>query len=403
MEWFDKIKAAFPGSSKTRIGPEVITIDIPNDIYIKELAIYSAISLIANAISQSEVKVYENGKSVQNEDYFSLNIKPNPNESASQFWHKVTEKALRDEKGALCFISGRNLYCADDFVLEQKRPFQGHIYSGVTVDDFQMDRKFAADQVFIFKLENIQAKKLIDGLYSSVGSVISTAMSAYKDTNAVKYKLKIDGVQAGDTNFNEEFKKILEEPLKKYMNGDAKLYIEYTGRTLEKMKSEGTQKSSDDTIKLIEEVFKITGKAFKIPESLMLGNITNMNDVVKSFLTFAVDPFADMIGQVLTGQYGYENWKQGNYYKVDTSGVNHVDVFDMADKIDKLISSAFASIDEVRERAGLDSLNEEWSKKHLLTKNYEFIDKKNKVIGGSSSEESSDDDEIRTASGEEYI
>lgn len=42
-------------------------------------------------------------------------------------------------------------------------------------------------------------------------------------------------------------------------------------------------KSSDDTISLIEEMFKIVGKAFKIPESLMLGNITNMNDVVKSF------------------------------------------------------------------------------------------------------------------------
>ena len=159
------------------------------------------------------------------------------------------------------------------------------------------------------------------------------------------------------------------------------------------MKSEGTSKSSDDTISLIEEMFKIVGKAFKIPESLMLGNITNMNDVVKSFLTFSVDPWADMIGQVLTGQYGYANWKNGNYFRVDTSTVNHVDIFDMADKIDKLISSAFASIDEVREKAGLDILNEDWSKNHLLTKNYEFINEKNKMIGGKDNE-TTDDDEI---------
>lgn len=58
-------------------------------------------------------------------------------------------------------------------------------------------------------------KKLIDGLYADIGSIISTAMSAYKDTNAVKYKFKIDSVQAGDEAFNKEFENILKEPLKK--------------------------------------------------------------------------------------------------------------------------------------------------------------------------------------------
>ena len=67
---------------------------------------------------------------------------------------------------------------------------------------------------------------------------------------------------------------------------------------------------------------------------------------------------------------------------MDTSGVNHVDIFDMAGNIDKLISSAFMSIDEVRDRADLDQLGEEWSRRHVLTKNYEFIDEKAKQIGG---------------------
>ena len=386
MSWIDKIKAAFPKTSVERVGPETITIDVPSNIYIKELAIYSATSLIANAIAQSEIKVYKNNQSVKDEDYFSLNIKPNPNESASHFWHKVVEKALRDEQGALCFISGRNLYCADSFVLESKRPFRGNIYSGVVVDDFQMQKKFTSNDVFLFKLENIQAKRLIDGLYTDIGSVIATAIGAYKDTNGVKYKFRIEGLQAGDEKFNEEFEQILKEPLRKFIDGDAKLYVEYTGRVLEKMKSDGTPKSSDDIVGLMEEIFKMTGKAFKIPESLMLGNITNMNDVVKSFLTFSVDPWANMISEVLTGQYGYANYMKGNYFRVDTSTVNHIDIFDMADKIDNLIRSAFASVDEVRDKAGLDKLDEEWSKKHLLTKNYEFIDKKNEVIGGNSSE-----------------
>lgn len=387
----DTLKSIFPNTTTGRIGPDVIEISVPKSFYVKELAVYAATSLIANAISQSEIKVYKAGELVKDEDYFSLNIRPNPNQSASQFWHKVAEKALKasPEKGALCFIHNRHLYCADDYSIEVKRPFLGNIYSGIVVDGFQMSRKFTADQVFVFKLENTEAYHMINAWHQEYGQCVAQAMESYKDTNAKKYKLKIDGVQAGDKKFNEEFEKILKEPLRKFTNNEAKIYVEYTGRELQEMESKTSAKNSDDTIKLIEETFKIVGKVYKVPESLMMGNITNMNDVVKAFLTFAVDPYADMIGKELTGQYGYESWEQGNYYKVDTSTVNHVDIFDMADKIDKLISSSFACIDEVREKAGLDRINEEWSSKHMLTKNYEFIEKMLKEGGNTSEEDKS--------------
>lgn len=396
MGWFEKIKGVFTDSTQVHVGPNEseIEITIPNSLYIRELAIYTATSLIANAISQCEIKVYQNNKSIKNEDYFSLNIKPNPNESASEFWQKVVNKMLRASpgKGALCFISGRNIYCADDYAIVEQRPFLGNIYGGVSVDKFLLDRKFTARDCFIFKLENTQANNLIKGMYEDYGNIVSKAMESYKDSNVQKFKLKVDGAKAGDPQFNETFEKVLREPIQKFTSGEKKVYIEYSGYELDPMKTDGTQKNSDDVIKLIDQVFKITGKAYKIPESLMLGNITNMNDVIKAFLTFAVEPVTDMIGKVLTGGYGLEEWQKGNYYKVDTSGINHIDIFDMANNIDKLISSAFMCIDEVRERTGLDVIDEEWSKKHVLTKNYEFMEKMMKEVdeGGNGSEKNTD-------------
>lgn len=397
MGWYEKIKSVFMDSSRVHIGPDEseIEIIIPKSLYIRELAIYTATSLIANAISQSEIKVYQGGKAVKNEEYFSLNIKPNPNESASAFWQKVLEKMLRASpgKGALCFISGKNLYCADDYSIVEKRPFLGNIYGGISIDQYLIDRNFTSDQCFIFRLENTQANHLIKQMYDDYGKIVSKAMEAYKASNSTKFKLKVKGAKAGDPEFNETFEKVLKQPIQQVTNGEKKVYIEYEGYELEPMKIDGSQKNSDDVVKLIDQIFKITGKAYKIPESLMLGNITNMNDVIKSFLTFAVDPVADMISKTLTGQYGLDNWINGNYYKVDTSGVNHVDIFDMANNIDKLISSAFMCIDEVRERTGMDIIDEEWSSKHVLTKNYEFMEKMMKEVkeGGNSSEENTDD------------
>ena len=221
MGIIDRLKEIFPKTITGRQGPDVIQIDIPTEIYVKELAIYTATSLIANAISQSEIEVYKSGKSVQDEDYYSLNIKPNKNESASQFWHKVVEKLLRSEDGVLCFISGRELFCADDFTLAEKRPFLGNVYSGIVVDDLTLNRKFTASQVFLFKLENIQARKLINGMHNDYGKIISTAMRSYQDTNDTKYVLKVHGLQAGDEKFRKEWEDILKQPLTDYVNGKA--------------------------------------------------------------------------------------------------------------------------------------------------------------------------------------
>ena len=47
----------------------------------------------------------------------------------------------------------------------------------------------------------------------------------------------------------------------------------------------------------------------------------------------------------------------------------HIDIFDLATSIDKLIASGFLSIDEVREKVGLRGFNEEWSTLHWMTLN----------------------------------
>ena len=128
-------------------------------------------------------------------------------------------------------------------------------------------------------------------------------------------------------------------------------------------------------------MFEIVAQAFQIPVSLMLGNITNMNEIVKVFLTFCIDPIADMISEELTRKTcgDYDNWAKGNYIKVDTSTINHIDILDVAEKADKLIASGTCCIDEVRSIIGFDRLNTEFSQQHFITKNYDTVE--NRLIG----------------------
>lgn len=62
--------------------------------------------------------------------------------------------------------------------------------------------------------------------------------------------------------------------------------------------------------------------------------------------------------------------QKGNYLKIDTTTVMHTDVFEIAEKIDKLIASGMYCIDELRKKLGDAELNTEESRKHRITKNY---------------------------------
>ena len=184
----------------------------------------------------------------------------------------------------------------------------------------------------------------------------------------------------GNDEFNDKFEESIEEQLKVFIDSNVAVYTEYEGYELIDITPNGKSKDVKDIIELRKDIFEITAQAFNIPLSLMTGNITNINDVVKSFITFAVDPVTIMMSDEMTRkqeqsrEHSYLAWKQGRYYKVDTSKINHIDILESANNIDKLISSGYACIDDLRLLTGMDILNTEFSKTHFITKNYDTIE-----------------------------
>lgn len=124
-------------------------------------------------------------------------------------------------------------------------------------------------------------------------------------------------------------------------------------------------------------------EAFKMPVSMLYGNMTNVKDIISHYLTFTIDPIATMISQEITSNsFSIEDWQKGNYVKVDTSKINHLDIFEISDKIEKLVSSGVFSINGVLEKLGEPKLEEEYADKHFITKNYSEIEEYLKELKG---------------------
>ena len=109
-----------------------------------------------------------------------------------------------------------------------------------------------------------------------------------------------------------------------------------------------------------------------------------MKEVMNTFITNVIDPYAKMIERELSRKEGYQSWKEGNYAKVDTSKINHIDILEVAEKLDKLISSGTTCIDETRALIDMEALNTDFSKTHFITKNYDTVE--NRLKGGENNE-----------------
>lgn len=347
---------------------ETVTGKLAETLACKELALYIAKSYIANTISKCEFLVYEDGQEVRNELYYALNVCPNFNQNSSQFLNQLINR-LYDNHHALVIPKGNRLYVADSFAVEEK-PLHENIFSGVCVEGQQIPKKFKASEVFYFQLDDASVKKLIDQMYNTYSQLMSCAIAAYKRGNGQKYKLILDQMKAGDKSFADQFNTTIKEQLKTFVESDTAVYPQFRGQDLQTIG--GTGADSADVLQLRKEVFDLVAQAFKIPNSMMYGNITNMQEIVKVYLTFCIDPLADMLSEELTRKTNtFKTWNGGrNYIKVDTSRINHFDILDVADKADKLIASGVCCVDEVRRVLDMPALETDFSQKHFITKNY---------------------------------
>ena len=149
-------------------------------------------------------------------------------------------------------------------------------------------------------------------------------------------------------------------------------YPELKGSELVEFDKSTVRGNATDIINLRKEAFDVVAQAFKIPLPLMYGNMTYMDEIANVFLTFCIDPHADMISEEITRKTTtYEDWKRGSCVRVDTRHIRHADLFELAPNIDKLISSGTYSINEIRRELDMDKLADAFADEHFVTKNYE--------------------------------
>lgn len=344
-----------------------------DQVYIRELAFWTCVNKIANALSKCEFRTYYHHEPVKKGEYYLWNIEPNRNQNASAFLTKLIGKLYLNNE-ALVVESSEQLYVADDF---QKTVYALYDYqfTGVTVDDFTFGKTFHQNEVLYFQLNSLDMRQLVNLLYSSYNELLQYAANAYRKSRGSRGILDIDAQAQAEDDFSDTLQELMTNYFKKFFESENAVLPLYDGYKYTELQSKTYSSESTRDIKaLADDIFDFTARAFSFPPSLAKGDVQDTEKATDELLTFCMDPLARMLEKEINRKRnGMAGFLAGNYLWIDTTAVKHIDIFDIAAPVDKLISSGIYSINDIRLVIGEAPIDEEWAKTHFITRNYGVV------------------------------
>lgn len=347
-----------------------------NELYLKELAFWTCVNKIANALSKCEFKTYYKNEERKEKEWYRWNVEPNPNQNATAFINKLIGMLYRRNEALVVEING-SIYVADSYQKE-RYALRDYEFKNVLIDNYTLSDTFRMSDVFFFELNSKDVKKYIDNMNASYSKLMSCAFKAYQKSRGSRGILNISAMAQQAQNFDETFETLMSEHFSNFFKKDNAVLPLFDGYQYQDISQNSKTYSTENTrdIKaLADDTFEFTARAFSFPPSLAKGDVQDTSKAVDELLTFVIDPLAKMIAQEINRKEGgYMNFSQGNYVRIDTTTVKHIDIFDIATPIDKLISCGAFSVNDILELLGKPRLAEDWAEQHIITKNYANVE-----------------------------
>ena len=357
------------------------------NLQLKSLAIDKSAEFIARIFAKSVFKYQENGKAKSSDWDYLLNVRPNKNESASDFWQKVVYRLITKNEVLIFLTTDDQLLVADSYT-RTKYAVYDDVFEFVTCRGYTFEKRFRMSEVIFLQYNNNRLQDYISDLFADYEKLHTRLVEALARNNQIRGTLK--------TKNNGSFDQQMRDKLQSYADGlfksfstktiaivpaqDGMEYSEHTNTT-------GTSNISVDELKKLrrqfdDEVADVLG----IPTALSHGDMANLENSQKMFNSYCyqslVKKMSDGLNFALVSRRQYE---RNNLFVI--IGEGQKDKFALAENIDKLISSGAMTRNEVRSELGLESVP--GGDKFLITKNYQLGEQLEK--GGEKEDEGNSD------------
>lgn len=342
--------------------------DMKNRAYLKRMAIDTVINYVGRAVSQSEFRVMNKGLPVKDAMYYKLNVRPNTDESASDFWQHFVYQLIYYNEVLVVQDDTGDLLIADDFSRHEYAVYED-TFDNVTVKNYTFKRVFPMSDVFYLRYSNDQLEHYLTGLWGDYGELFGRMYDIELRNNQIRATVKVDttaGVNDGKSNRLQNF---IDKIFKSFSNNSVALVpitngFEYNEVSNGVGKNQTFDESNGVLLAFIDHVARLVG----VPPALIHGETAESSDNQDLFNKYCLNALISKIQTELNAKLFTQRDYLKNGKKVEVLGINRPNILELADKIDKAGSSGMVTQNEVRQELKLPPRED--GDQIVMTKNY---------------------------------
>lgn len=332
-------------------------------------AIFTVIDFIATLMSNVELQTYYKGRLKEEKEWYRLNIKPNLNQNAKDFWKEFWCKLLFYQE-VLVVPVGEQLIIADDFVHHPEYAVKEDVFEQISRGDFRFNRTFRSSEVFYMRYSTVDISSTLKSVMDLYGDLIAHAAEVYDGSGGEKGILNVNSAATGPEDFEKKYGDWINNRFKSYFSANNAVMPLFRGMTYTGKHESIDTESSQNINDMLDAAIARVANAYKVPPAVLRGEVAGMSDAFNVLLTSCVDPLASMLACELTAkEFDQKAVSSGCVIKAFTNNIKHTDIFDVANNFDKLFADGF-SHNELCRLLGLPEKDEPWANRHYITKNY---------------------------------
>lgn len=342
-------------------------------IYLKRLAIDTCVNFVARSFTQSEFKVMKGQKANKKADlYYYLNVQPNPNQTASEFWHKFVYKLLTDGEVLAVQTDTGDLVIADAFVHNEMALYPDS-FDGVTVGTYTYDRRFYMEDVLYLTYGNAPLSRYVTSLFDDTAELYSRIYEVALRDKQVRGTVKVGALQGTDAQKQAKLQNYIDMIFQQFTKRSVAIVPNTQGLDYEESSnasySRGTSSIEDlQTIKnqFLDDVAGLIG----VPPVLLHGQTAQTDQSRETYMDYCLRPLKVQIEAAANAIFfNRAEYRRGEH--IEIVGLDRADMTKLAEPLDKLRAGGFVNGDEGRVLLGLDPTGNKEMQEYYVTKNYE--------------------------------
>ncbi|WP_010278826.1 phage portal protein [Paenibacillus senegalensis] len=344
--------------------------DLSSRPYLKKMALETCINFIGRTISLSDFRIVEDNKRINDDWNYLLNVRPNTDQSAAEFWQQLVYRLIYDNE-VLVILSDRNdLLIADSFSRVEYAVYPD-IFKDVTVKDYTFKRTFQMDEVIHLTYNNEKLTRFLNGMFEDYSSLYSRMLETQKLSNQIRGTIGVDSTQSLDDKQRTRLQEFIDKLFTSFKKNVIALVPKLKGFEYDEVNNGSNNgKSIDELTKLKRDITNEVANIIGIPSTLIHGDMSEYETAIKAYNKFCAAPLLKKIRDELNAKLiSKSDYMRGK--RISIHGVIESNPLELANAVDKLRASGVYNGNEIRIKLGDEPVDNPALDDYVMTKNYQ--------------------------------